>query len=159
MSPPGTKLIASNKRARHDYSITDTVEAGIVLQGSEVKSLRAGHVQIAEAFARVERGEMWLEGMHIAPYKFAAGVGAHDPDRRRKLLLNRSEIERMADRMARERLALVPLSLYFREGRAKIELGLGKGRRKGDKRQALAEADATRDMQRALGRAAKGMDA
>jgi SsrA-binding protein len=97
--------------------------------------------------------------MHIAPYQFANGVGAHDPDRRRKLLLHRSEIERLADRIARERLALVPLQLYFRDGRAKVELGLGKGRRKGDKRQALAEADAKRDMQRALGRAAKGMDA
>jgi SsrA-binding protein len=160
MSPPGTKLIASNRRARHDYGILDVVEAGLVLQGSEVKSLRAGHVQINEAYARVDdRGELWLEGMHIAPYQFANGVGAHDPDRRRKLLLHRSEIERLADRIARERLALVPLQLYFRDGRAKVELGLGKGRRKGDKRQALAEADAKRDMQRALGRAAKGMDA
>lgn len=159
MSPPGTKLIASNRRARHDYAILDTVEAGLVLRGSEVKSLRAGHVQLAEAYARVDdRGELWIEGMHIAPYRFATGVGAHDPDRKRKLLLHRSEIERLGARIAQERLALVPLSMYFKEGRAKIELGLGKGRRKGDKRQALAEQDAAREMQRAAGRRAKGFD-
>ncbi|CAN5767499.1 SsrA-binding protein SmpB [soil metagenome] len=155
---PGTKLIAGNRRARHDYGIVDTVEAGLVLVGSEVKSLRLGHVQIADAFAREQGGELWLEGMHIAPYSFANGVGAHDPDRRRKLLLHRDEIERLQARIAQERLALVPLRLYFKEGRAKVELGLGKGRQRADKRQAIAERDSEREIQRALGRSRKGLD-
>jgi SsrA-binding protein len=154
----GTKLIASNRRARHDYGVLDTVEAGLVLGGSEVKSLRLGHVQLADAFARYADGELWLEGMHIAPYSFANGVGAHDPDRRRKLLLHRDEIERLQARVAQERLTLVPLRLYFREGRAKVELGLGKGRQKADKRQALAERDSQREIERALGRQRKGRD-
>lgn len=153
----GTKLVASNRRARHDYSILDTVEAGLVLHGSEVKSLRSGQVQLADGFARYDRGELWLEGVHIAPYAFAVGVGAHDPDRRRKLLLHRSEIGRLQDRVARERLTLVPLSLYFRDGRAKVELALAKGRLKGDKRQAIAERDSKREMERALGRYRKGI--
>ena len=154
----GTKLIASNRRARHDYGILDTVEAGVVLAGSEVKSLRLGHVQLADAFARYTDGELWLEGVHIAPYAFANGVGAHDPDRRRKLLLHRDEIERLQARVAQERLTLVPLRLYFKDGRAKVELGLGKGRLKADKRQALAERDSQREIERALGRQRKGID-
>jgi SsrA-binding protein len=156
MKPPGTKLIASNRKARHDYTILDTVEAGIVLTGSEVKSLRAGHVQLADAYARVRSGEVWMDGVHIAPYQFATGVGAHEPDRSRKLLLNRSEIRRLSDRVDQERVALVPLSLYFKDGRAKVELGIGKGRTKGDKRQAMAERDSKREIERALGRSAKG---
>src|SRR6476619_1230074 len=156
--PDGTTLIASNRRARHDYGILDEVEAGLVLRGSEVKSLRLGHVQLADAFARWSDGELWLEGVHIAPYEFANGVGAHDPDRRRKLLLHRDEIDRLQARIAQERLALVPLRLYFRDGRAKVELGLAKGRRKGDKRQALAERDSKREMERALGRQRKGIE-
>ena len=153
----GRKLIASNRRARHDYSVLDTVEAGLVLSGSEVKSLRLGQVQMADAFARYSEGELWLEGVHVAPYQFAAGVGAHDPDRRRKLLLHRDEIERLQARIAQERLALVPLSMYFKEGRAKVELGLGKGRQKADKRQAIAERDSKREIERAIGRSNKGM--
>src|SRR5262245_46207749 len=113
MAATGTKLIASNRKARRDYAILDVVEAGLVLVGSEVKALREGHVQIADAFARVERGELWLEGMHIAPYTNAVGWGAHDPDRRRKLLLHGSEIDRLKARVAQEHLALVPLALYF----------------------------------------------
>lgn len=162
MAPSGTKpvkLIASNRRARHDYAVLDTVEAGLVLQGSEVKSLRAGHVQLADAFARYQGGELWLEGVHIAPYRFATGVGAHDPDRRRKLLLHRDEIERLQARVGQERLALVPLSVYFRDGRAKVELALARGRRKADKRQAIAERDSEREIARALGRKRKGIDA
>jgi SsrA-binding protein len=153
----GTKLIASNRRARHDYSVLDTVEAGVVLHGSEVKSLRAGNVQLADAFARYDRGELWLEGVHIAPYAFATGVGAHDPDRRRKLLLHRAEIERLHSRVAQERLTLVPLRLYFRDGKAKVELALGKGRLKGDKRQVIAERDSQREIERAIGRQRKGV--
>ena len=106
----GTKLIASNRRARYDYEVLDVVEAGIVLTGSEVKSLRLGHVQLADGFGRGEGGELWLEGVHIAPYQFATDVGAHDPDRRRKLLLHRDEIDRLQARIAQDRLALVPLA-------------------------------------------------
>ena len=150
--------IATNRRARRDYTVLDVVEAGLVLQGSEVKSLREGHVQLADAFARWSEGELWLEGVHIAPYEFANGVGAHDPARRRKLLLHRDEIDRLQARIAQERLALVPLRLYFRDGRAKVELGLGKGRHKGDKRQVMAERDSQREIERALGRQRKGLD-
>jgi SsrA-binding protein len=153
----GRKLIASNRRARHEYAVLDTVEAGVVLNGSEVKSLRLGQVQMADGFARYADGELWLHGVHIAPYQFAAGVGAHDPDGRRKLLLHRSEIDRLQDRVAQERLALIPLSLYFKDGRAKIELALGKGRQKSDKRQAIAERDSKREIERDLGRRNKGM--
>jgi SsrA-binding protein len=158
MSAGGTSTIASNRRARREYTVLDVVEAGIVLQGSEVKSLRLGHVQLADAFARWSDGELWLEGVHIAPYAFANGVGAHDPDRRRKLLLHRDEINRLQARIAQERLALVPLRLYFRDGRAKVELGLGKGRLKADKRHQMAERDSQREIDRALGRQRKGMD-
>jgi SsrA-binding protein len=158
MRPTGTKLIAANRRARHDYAILDTVEAGLVLHGSEVKSLRLGHVQLADAYARIVGGEAWLEGVHIAPYANAVGFGAHEPERARKLLLRADEIERLGARVAQERLTLVPLSLYFKDGRAKVELGLARGRNKGDKRQAMAEKDAARDMARALGRQRKGMD-
>ena len=152
-----TKRIADNRRARHDYHVLETFEAGIVLRGSEVKSLRLGQVQLADSFARVSGDELWLEGVHIAPYQFATGVGAHDPDRRRKLLVHRAEIDKLQARLNQERLALVPLRLYFRDGRAKVELGLARGRQKGDKRQALAERDSRREMERALGRQRKGM--
>ena len=157
MSRSGPSSIATNRRARFDYAILDTVEAGLVLQGSEVKSLRLGQVQLAEAFARVADGEVWLEGAHIAPYQFASGVGSHEPDRRRKLLLHRDEIARLQLRVAQERLALVPLRLYFKEGRVKVELGLAKGRQKGDKRQAIAERDSKREIERAIGQRNKGM--
>ena len=150
------KLIASNRKARHDYSILDTIETGIVLQGSEVKSLRLGHLQMADAYARVLNGAIWLDGIHIPPYQFAHGVGSHDPDRPRKLLLHTKEIERIAAEVAQERLSLVPLSFYFKDGRVKVELALARGRRKADKRNAMAERDAQRDMQRAMGRQAKG---
>lgn len=157
-SSGATKRIADNRRARHDFDVLDTVEAGVVLQGSEVKSLRLGQVQLADAYARLSGDELWLEGVHIAPYQFASGVGAHDPDRRRKLLLHREEIDRLAERLNQERLALVPLRLYFKDGRAKVELGLARGRQKGDKRQAIAERDSQREIERALGRRRKGMD-
>lgn len=157
-SSDGTKLIASNRRARYNYTVLESVEAGLVLQGSEVKSLRLGEVQLADSFARISGDELWLEGVHIAPYSFANGVGAHDPDRRRKLLLHRDEIDRLHARVAQERLALVPLRMYFREGRAKVELALARGRQKGDRRQAIAERDSQREIERALGRRRKGVD-
>ena len=114
MKPTGTTVLASNRKARHDYAILDVVEAGIVLHGSEVKSLRTGQVQIADAYARIIDGEVWLDGVHIAPYQFAVGVGAHDPDRARKLLLHRDEISRLGERIDRKSTRLnsshIPLS-------------------------------------------------
>jgi SsrA-binding protein len=154
----GRKLLASNRRARHDYAILDSFEAGIVLSGSEVKALRLGHAQIGDAFARVIRGQVWLDGVHIPPYQFAHGIGAHDPNRARKLLMHRREIEKLDHQIATEHLALIPLSMYFKDGRVKVELGLGRGRKKADKRQAMAERDSKLEMAKAVGRARKGMD-
>jgi SsrA-binding protein len=158
MAPQGTKVVASNRKARHDYTILDVVEAGLVLHGSEVKSLRLGQVQLADAYARIHGNECWMEGVHIAPYSFATGVGAHDPDRPRKLLLHADELHRLSARVNQERLALVPLAIYFKDGRAKVEVALAKGRTKGDRRQAIAEKDAKDEAARALGRQRKGMD-
>ena len=146
----GEKLVASNKRARHDYAIEKTYEAGLVLTGTEVKALRMGRASLVDGYASIDRGEAWLEGVHIAPYEFANGVGAHDPARRRKLLLHRREIERITARLQTERLTLVPLSLYFKDGRAKLELGIGRGRKNYDKRQVVAQRDAARDVDRSL---------
>lgn len=150
--PSGTSILASNRKARHDFTIIDVVEAGIVLQGSEVKSLRTGQVQLADAYARVIDGEVWLEGVHIAPYQFAVGVGAHEPDRPRKLLLHANEIRRFRERIMKERLTLVPLSLILRDGKVKVELALAQGRTKGDKRNAIAERDVKREIQREISR-------
>ena len=151
----GTQLIASYKRAYRDYEILDTYEAGMVLTGSEVKSLREGNAQISEGYARVRRGEMWLDGIHIPPYTNAIGFGAHDPDRERKLLLHRAEIDKIDARTAQGGLTIVPLRLYCKEGRAKMEIGIAKGRTKGDKRQNLAERDHDREIETASNRAAK----
>jgi SsrA-binding protein len=158
MAPPGVKVIATNRRARHDYHLFDTVEAGLVLRGSEVKSLREAKVQISDAYARIDDGEAWLVGLHIAPWRTAAHFGAHEPDRKRKLLLNRTEIERLRARIDQDRLTLVPLSMYFKEGRAKIELALAKSKPKGDRRQEIAKRDADREAARAMSRARKGQD-
>ena len=155
----GTQLIASYKRAHRDYDILDTYEAGLVLTGSEVKSLREGNAQISEGYARVQRGEMWLEGIHIPPYTNAIGFGAHDPDRTRKLLMNRAEIDKLDQRTAQGGLTVVPLRLYWKDGRAKVELGLARGRTKGDKRQRMAERDADREIETAINRANKYGDA
>jgi len=152
----GKKLIASNRKAFHDYAIDDEIECGIVLSGSEVKALRDGQVRVADAYARIIRGQVWLDGVHIPQYQHAHGVGAHDPDRARKLLLHQREIDKLEARVNQERVSLVPLSFYFKDGRVKVQLGVGKGLRKGDKRHALAERDVQREMQRALGRQAKG---
>ncbi|WP_334143450.1 SsrA-binding protein SmpB [Rhabdothermincola sp.] len=152
----GTKLIATNRQARRDYDILDRVEAGLVLRGSEVKSLREAKVQLADAYARIDGGEAWLVGLHIAPWRTAATHSGHDPERRRKLLLHRDEIDRLRARLDQERLTMVPLSLYFKDGRAKVELALAKPRRKGDKRQAIAARDARREAEQAVGRALKG---
>ena len=153
MAPKGTKVVASNRRARHDYDILETFECGIVLTGSEVKSIRDGKIQLKDSFARVQDGELWLHGVHVSPYAFAHGDSAHDPDRRRKLLLHRAEIDELMGRTQQESLTLVPLSVYFKEGRAKVELGLAKGRRRYDKRQAIATRDAAREAERAMAHA------
>lgn len=152
MKNTGPRPVASNRKARRDFAILDTIEAGMVLHGSEVKSLREGQVQMADAFARIEGGELWLEGVHISAYGRAQGFGAHVPDRRRKLLAHKDEIRKLAVKVNQEHLTLVPLSIYFKDGRAKIELALAKGRTKGDKRQAIAERDAKEEVARALGR-------
>jgi len=155
----GTQLIASYKRAYRDYDILATWEAGMVLTGSEVKSLREGNAQIAEGYARVQRGELWIDGVHIPPYTNAIGYGAHDPDRQRKLLLNRAEIDKLDQRVAQGSLTIVPLRMYWKGGRAKLEIGLAKGRTKGDKRQHMAERDADREIQTEFNRANKYGDA
>jgi SsrA-binding protein len=149
---PGQKTVVSNRRARRDYEILETFEAGIALTGAEVKSLRGGHGSLAEAFARVRGGEVWLEGMHIPPYEQAADKKAHDPIRTRKLLLHRKEIGRLVGKTAERGLALVPLRVYFVHGIAKVEIGLGRGKRQYEKRQAIAEREHEREMQRAAGR-------
>ena len=153
---PGTKPIATNRQARRDFSVLDTVEAGVVLKGSEVKSLRAAHVQFADANVWIRDGEAFLLGVRIQPWDTAAGVFGHDPDRHKKLLLHRAEIERLAHRAAAEALAIVPMSLYFKDGRVKVELALAKGRKNIDKRQALAKRDAELDTRRELARSISG---
>lgn len=145
----GDRVVATNRRARHDYEILDTLECGLVLTGSEVKSLREGTAQIAESYARIDENELWLFQSHIPPWSFAVGFGSHDPDRKRKLLAHRLEIERWKRESETQSLTIVPLKLYFADGRAKVELGLAKGRKQQDRRQALAKRDAEREMARA----------
>ena len=151
----GTTLIATNRQARRNYAIDDVLEAGIVLQGSEVKAMRDAQVQLSDAYARIRDGEAWLEGVHVSPYAYATGFGSHAPDRPRKLLLHRDEIKRLKALIDTERVALVPMRLYFKDGRVKVEIGVGKGRTKGDKRQAIAARDSQRDVERELGRLRK----
>jgi SsrA-binding protein len=146
----GEKLITSNRQARHDYFITETVEAGLALTGTEIKSVRAGRVNLREAYARIENGEAWLVGMHVSPYEQAGASFQHDPLRPRKLLLHRREIERLRGELGQKGLTLVPLRLYLKRGRAKVELGLAKGKKLYDKRDTLAARDARRDIERAL---------
>ena len=145
-------VVASNRRARHDYDVLDTVEAGIALQGSEVKSIRDGKVQIAEAFARIDGNEVWLHQLTIAVYEYSQSHSGHEETRKRKLLLHGHEIERLRARVDPEHLSLIPLSVYFKDGRAKVELALAKGRKTHDKRQAIAERDAERDVRREMAR-------
>jgi len=147
----GEKTVASNRKARHDYTILETFEAGIALTGDEVKSLRGGRASLAEAFARVRSGEVWLEGMHIPPYE-AGDKRSHQPVRPRKLLLHRREIAGLKAAQEQQRLALVPLRVYFTHGLAKVELALARGRRSHEKRQAIAEREHEREMRRELGR-------
>ncbi|MEV7232254.1 MULTISPECIES: SsrA-binding protein SmpB [Polymorphospora] len=152
----GRKVIASNKKARHDYTILKTYEAGIVLAGTEVKSLRAGRVSLVDAFAQERDREILLYGLHIAEYGFGSWTN-HAPRRTRKLLLNRVEIDRILEKLRDGGTTLVPLSMYFDNGWAKVELGLARGKKEYDKRQALAERDANREIARHLGRHLKGI--
>lgn len=149
MSAEGERAIAQNRRARHEYQLEDHVEAGIVLTGSEIKSLRAGAVSIKEAYAMIRGGEIWLVGATIEPYA-QAGLRNHDRLRDRKLLLHRREIERLSQRVEQKGFTLVPLRLYWKNGRAKIELALGRGKDTIDKRESVKEREAKRDMDRAI---------
>ncbi len=158
MSPreTGRKLVAQNKKARHDYAIEDTYEAGIVLTGTEVKSLRQGRCSLVDAYASVQDGEVWLIGVHIPEYTQGTWNN-HEPRRTRKLLMHKGEILRLIGKTKESGLSLVPLSLYFKDGRAKVEIGLGRGRKAYDKRQLLSQRDADREIRKAVGRRAKGM--
>jgi SsrA-binding protein len=147
----GVKVIARNRRARHDYHIEETVEAGLVLTGTEVKSLRAGRASLTEAFAQISGDELWLHGLHIPEYAQGTWTN-HDPRRTRKLLLHRKEIDRLASQVAERGFTIVPLSLYFSGGKAKVELALARGKRTYDKRHDLARRDAAREVDRALRR-------
>ena len=143
------KVIARNRRARFDYEILDSVEAGLVLVGPEVKSLRAGKANLSDAYAAIRGREVFLVNAHISPYKEAARENV-DPRRERKLLLHRSEIQRWRGKVAERGLTLVPLELYFKDGRAKVEIGLARGKQKGDKRRAIREREVKREMDRAI---------
>ena len=150
----GQKVIASNRKARHDYAVLDTYEAGVVLMGTEVKSLREGRASLVDAFATVDDGEVWLRNLHIPEYVQGTWTN-HTPRRTRKLLLHRKEIERLIGKTKESGLSLVPLSMYFKDGKVKVELALAKGKKSYDKRQTLAKRDADREIARAAGRAAK----
>lgn len=146
----GEKTLAVNRQARHDYFIVETLEAGLALTGTEIKSVRAGRLNLRDAYARVDDGELWLIGMHISPYEHAGGHFQHDPTRPRKLLLHKRQIAYLASQLGQKGLTLVPLRLYLKRGRAKLELGLAKGKKLYDKRDSLAERDARREIERTL---------
>ncbi|MBA2956131.1 SsrA-binding protein SmpB [Nocardioides sp. MAH-18] len=152
----GRKLVAQNKKARHDYHIEDTYEAGLVLQGTEVKSLRQGRASLVDGFVEIDRHEAWLHGVHIPEYSQGTWTN-HSARRKRKLLLNRVEIDKIERRVSEKGLTVVPLSLYFKDGRAKVEIALAKGKKSWDKRASLAERQANREKEQALGRHLKGM--
>jgi SsrA-binding protein len=151
----GDRAIATNRRARHDYEILETVEAGLVLRGTEVKSLRDGLVNFKDSYASVRNGEGWLLGCHINPYSHGTDAN-HDPERDRKLLLHKKEIARLSGKISERGLTLVPLRLYFKGGRAKVELGLARGRKLHDKRSALREREVRREMDKAARGARRG---
>jgi SsrA-binding protein len=146
---PREKLIADNRRARHDYHLLERVEAGLVLQGTEVKSLRDGRASLARAYGEVRGGEIWLVGLHISAYEQGTH-GNHDPERDRKLLLHRREIDRLGGRVRERGLTLIPTRLYFKDGRAKVELALARGKELHDKRRDLATREADRQIERAF---------
>lgn len=145
----GRQVVARNRKARHEFDILETVEAGMELRGPEVKSIRAGHVSFQDAFARVDRGEVWLHSLHISPYEQANRANS-DPVRPRKLLLNRREIRHLASKVDEKGLTLVPLDIYFSRGYAKVTLGVARGRKLHDKREALKRREQDREAQRAM---------
>ncbi|RYP81695.1 SsrA-binding protein SmpB [Nocardioides guangzhouensis] len=153
----GRKVVAQNKKARHDYHIEDTYEAGMVLMGTEVKSLRAGRASLADGFVEIDDHEVWLHAVHIPEYTQGTWTN-HAARRKRKLLLNRSEIDKLERKVGDKGYTIVPLSLYFKDGRAKVEIALAKGKKSWDKRHAIAERQANREKEQALGRRLKGMD-
>ncbi len=155
MTKQPVKVVASNRKARHDYHIEDTFEAGIVLTGSEIKSIRAGQVNLRDSFAIVRNGELWLMNTHIAPYHQASYTN-HEPRRDRKLLMHRREINRLSGKLQEKGLTLIPLQIYLKNSRAKVELGLARGKKLYDKRESLRERDDRRQITRALGRRLKG---
>ncbi len=148
MGEKGIKILTDNRKARHDYHILDTYEAGIVLKGTEVKSIRAGKANLKDSYARVEKGELFLYNMHISPYEQGNRFN-HEPKRTRRLLMHKHEINRLLGRTKEKGLSLVPLKLYFKNNKVKVELALAKGKKLHDKRRALAERDAKREMERA----------
>jgi SsrA-binding protein len=152
----GKQIVATNRKARHNFSIIEVYEAGVSLQGTEVKSLRQGHASLTDAFATVDDGEVWLRNLYIPEYQHGSWTN-HDPRRNRKLLLHRQQIDRLVGKIRDGNLALVPMSLYFNEGKVKVELALARGKRAHDKRQDMARRDAQREVVRELGRRAKGM--
>src|ERR1041384_1473419 len=151
----GDHVIATNRRARPDYEILETVEAGLVLRGTEVKSLRGSHVTFKDAFATIRNNEAWLVGCHINPYSHGTDAN-HDPERDRKLLLHRREISRLTGKVAERGLTLIPLRLYFKGGRAKLEVGLARGKKLHDKRSALREKETRREMEKAVRASRRG---
>ncbi len=154
-APGGKRIIASNRKARHNYSILEVFEAGVVLTGTEVKSLRDGNASMADAFATVDDGEIWLRNLHIPEYHHGSWTN-HTPRRNRKLLLHRRQIDLLMGKIRDGNLTLVPLSMYFLEGKVKVELALARGKQAHDKRQDIARRDAERDVIRELGRRTKG---
>ena len=152
----GRKMIAQNKKARHDYHIEDTYEAGMVLQGTEVKSLREGRASLVDGFVDIDRGEAWIHGIHIPEYLNGTWTN-HSARRKRKLLLHRAEIDKIERKVAEKGLTVVPLALYFLNGRAKVEIGVAKGKKSWDKRNTIAERTAKREAEVEVGRKLKGM--
>lgn len=148
MSRRGDQVVITNRKARHEYFVVETYECGIVLLGAEVKSIRNGRANLQDAYARVEDGEVWLNGMHVSPYEFSRGD--LDPVRRRKLLLHHKEITELARATEEKGITLVPLRVYFKDGRCKVELAVARGKARYDKRQAIAKRDADRETQRVL---------
>jgi SsrA-binding protein len=144
-----SRTVATNRRARFDYEILETFEAGVSLVGSEVKSLRSGKADLKDSYAAVEKREMWLHGVRISPYEFARD-GGHDPERSRKLLLHRAEIDRIGAKLAEKGLTLVPMRMYFKEGKVKVELGLARGKAQRDKRETIKQREANREMERVV---------
>jgi SsrA-binding protein len=149
------KIVSTNRKARHEYFIEDTLEAGLVLTGTEIKSIRAGQISLTESFVVIEGSEMWIQGLHIATYETASRQN-HDPTRPRKLLLHSFEIKRWSERVRQRGYTIIPLKIYLSKGRAKLEIGLAKGKKLHDKRQAIAERDSNRSIQRALSSRRKG---